>query len=613
MPTGYRGEGKHYNKALGRWEKVQKEKTFDYEEIGMDSGAFLVSFYRFYPDYFADLCRSETARYTLELPQRMMLRLDARYGEVYVTGCRGLTKTYIKLLSKMIRGILYPGITMRYNAPSQKQAAALATQAFKQIGTDYPSIAACWMVRNDRGDMFRITTAYGSEFTMYAPRGDNCNEIIGEEIAAEGGKEAFDMEKYESDILPTCRIIRTVNQKEDRTYIQLQHSYISNASSRQNRAFTVHRHNALKAMRTGEKYAGFVIDYSYITAVCSHLRNLKYIRDMKNTLTPSDWLREMCARYTGNGENPLLSDETIARSKRLLCMEERHAGDRNAIYIAAHDVSYVDGRNNAECADVVLKLTEYDDMDKRDKYRKQAVYVDSYPPPKTAYLQAQKLKKMYFKYCLNGGNASYLVVDAQNYGTEIVEELMKPSNDGTPNLCCYNHMRFSEIEQENALPVIYPMKAATRGATDADGEMIAYAQSEFEHGFVELLTANAIDGIEAYKDKHGIKSDLGDAEIMRPYKKTEELCQQISNLKAEVSGLTLKETRKSKAIQRDMWSALKYALRMAQILEGLLKKERYVKSSSWSEIFESGFTDTVQKNPYAGRRALLSLRKRGLK
>jgi hypothetical protein len=261
----------------------------------------------------------------------------------------------------------------------------------------------------------------------------------------------------------------------------------------------------------------------------------------------------------------------------------------------------------------VLKLTPYKEQYKRDKYRKQVVYADNYPPPKTAYLQAQKLKDLWLRYCFNGGETTYLVVDTWQYGTEVVEELMKPTGDGMTPLCCVNHMAFTEIEQPDALPVIYPMKAGTRGTNDADGEMIKYAQIEFEQGNVELLTSSVLDGIESYKAHHGIRDNYADGKIAMPYKQTDLLCQQIQNLRTKVSGITLKEERKSKSIQRDLWSALKYALRMAQILESDLKKDKYKPKSDWESVienFEQGY-NLQQINMANNTRAnLLSLRKR---
>lgn len=580
MPTG-----QTYSKKLGRWVKRETEKSFDYDAVDRTASAFMVSFFRWYPDYFADLCRSEDARYQLELPQRMMLRVIARYRNVYITGVRGLTKTYCLLLGRMIKGILWPGCIMRYCAPNLKQAAALATQAFHQIEKDYPILASHWQIRHDSQDSFLITTIYGSEFGMYSPRGDNNSETDAEEIGQEGN-DPFDMRRYEEDVLPACRIVRMVNGVPDPFCIQQQHIHISNACRKQNPAFYKHRAGCLKDMQTGERNEGFVMDLSWKTALLCNIRNIPYIKDQRSRLTEAAWKREMCGLYTGDSENPLIPDEKLTLSRRNLLMENRHSGDPRVIYIVSHDVSYVDDSKNAKCADVVLKLSLFDDIERRDKYRKQVVYVDNYPPPKTDYLQAQRVRSLWEKFSQDGCQATYLVVDAQAYGTGVVEELMKPSDDGRVPLCCVNHAAFQSIEQPGALPVIYPMKATVRGGMDADADMISYAQLEFDQENVELLTANILDGVEAYKDAHRIKDARYDAQIAMPYRQCELLCQQISNLQTEVSGLSLKEKRKSKALQRDIWSALKYALRMAQRLENGLKTDLYRPKTSWREKIE---------------------------
>ena len=88
--------------------------------------------------------------------------------------------------------------------------------------------------------------------------------------------------------------------------------------------------------------------------------------------------------------------------------------------------------------------------------------------------------------------------------------------------------------------------------------------------------------MEEYKKRHRIKDDYLDAEIDKPYKKTRELVGQIQNLKKVPSGAGSSEKRISKAIQRDSWSALKYALRLAQKLErkNLVKQRR---PSDWDD------------------------------
>ena len=104
MPQGY-----SYSKKQGRFVKKNTEQAFDYDAINKKSAALLVSFFRWYPDYYLDLIRSDSADHKLELLQRVILRLFARYSKTHITGCRGGTKTFLLNTEKQIEGTLYPG------------------------------------------------------------------------------------------------------------------------------------------------------------------------------------------------------------------------------------------------------------------------------------------------------------------------------------------------------------------------------------------------------------------------------------------------------------------------------------------------------------------------
>lgn len=611
MPN-YGKTKRKWSTRRGRWETVKTESAFDYDSVKRKSKEWglLISFFRFYPDYFLDLLRAKNAPYGLEFPQRLMLRIQARYQTTYITGARGITKTFVNVGGKEIDGVLYPGDTTRYYAPSQKQSAKLASQAFASFEKCYPILSKWWNKNNDRSDMFRITTNYGSEFTMYAPRGDNFHSVIAEEMTQEG-EEPFDFDGFESEVKKGHRLTRNVNGKKDRTRVQLKFNCISNASSRQNRGFTVYRANALKLMLYGEKYDGFCMDISWKSALLCNLRDIAYYKKEKATSSAEIWQREMEVKYTGLGDNPMLSDEILSRSKKLMVMENKHCGDNDCIYVVAHDVSYEEGQKNAKCADVVWKCTRYTQSSKRDKYRKQAVWVDSYKPPATEALQADKIKDLWLRFCKDGAQTTYIVVDARAVGKTVVQELMKPTNDGTPTLCCYEHCAYADIEQPHSLPVIYPLKATRAGGTDDEGQMIRYLQREWEQGNIEILTTNVLDGVESYKQFHGIKDTYQDGKIAQPYKQTEGWCEEIQNLQVKPSGASIKEERKSKAKQRDRHSAGKYGLRFISLLEDKLVKETYKAKSSWSAAIES-YNNAGYSQPQKGntRANLLSLRKR---
>lgn len=306
-------------------------------------------------------------------------------------------------------------------------------------------------------------------------------------------------------------------------------------------------------------------------------------------------MREMESRYTGADEFPVLSDEVLTDSQRLLVMETEHCckdphpklDPEEVIYIVGYDVSYEDGSKNAKCACVVLKLTRQREYLKRDRFLKQLVYIDDWPPPDQSKVQARRLKTIWNRFCYDGSQ-TYIAIDSWQYGRGVLEDLMTDLGDGLPPLCVKNHAAYAAAELPGAIPVIYPIKAGGTGVTDPDFEMLKYAQTEFEHHNVELLTLNANEGVEAYKCAHRIRDDDRDYQFAQPYQKCRELSGQIQNLKLVPSGAGMSEKRISKAIQRDSWSATKYALRLAQLIEReeLLTEIHGKNKSDWASALD---------------------------
>lgn len=574
-----------YSKEQSTFVQADVERKIDYDEMELfdeDSWGLLVSYWRAYPDKLLDLMEAENPRYTLELVQRVLIRIFFYCVHAFVTASRGFTKSFCLLLSKMLQGILYPGTTFRYAAPTKEQMAEIADEKFKAIKEQYPTLASYWVVVSNAKDSFEIRTKCGSTITISVERGSDCNGICAEEVSQEESGKAFDFERFANAVLPTARVARKVDRENDPFFPQFQKQYVTSAGRQTNPSFE-YRNMTYREMLDGKD--SICMDIPWTVAVLSGIRDVEYYNDLRGKQTPEAQLREIESIWTGTSANPVVRDSTLVESRILPIMEARHCGDREARYIIGYDVSYAEGANNAKCATAVIKLTEQKDEYKKDRFLKQLVYVIDSPPPREQMLQARQLKDRWYRYTLEGGKGTYIAIDAWQYGKGVVECLHKDLGDGLPPLCCINH-EFPELEEKGALPVIYAIKATSgygNGLHDNDGEMVRYAELEFEHRNVQLLVANLYDGIRAYKLLHHIKDDSLDPTIAIPYLKTRELCGQISNLIKKVTGTGLSEKRISNSIQRDMWSALKYGLRLAQLLEQELNGKP--RESEWQKYF----------------------------
>ena len=600
--------GKTYSKSQHKWVDTDKERKQNYDAYNADACALLVSYWRWYPDKFLDLIESENSDYSLELIQRVNLRAFCRYQNVFVTGSRGTTKTYAVFLSDLVKGVLWPGIQQAYYGPSLKQTADICAKTWKQIEKNYPMLAAMWNVVSMSSDRFVLETKFGSRISITAMRGDNIHCVTAEEAAQEETGQQFDYDQFEAVVTPAVRLLRMVGKKPDRNFPQNQFQYITSAGSQQNRAFEK-RLSAYKEMREGK--SAFAIDIPSAVSVVSGIRTISWLRKLKGDLTPDKYLREAESIWTGTSENPILKDLTLTQSKTLTMMEYSHCGNPKSIYVIGNDNSYRDGGNNAKCAYAVFRCDPKDGIE-AGTFDKKLVYVQDNPPPKEALEQARQLKAFWLRYTMKNAEPAYIAIDARAYGTSVIEFLHKDLRDGLPPLCCMNH-DYAELELPGALPVIYPIIATggfNEGVHDSDAAMIEYAEREWEHGNVQMLISNIQEGLKAYKLFHKIKTDEMDVAISYPYLKTRELCGQIGNLKKRMSGFGFTEERISKSIQRDMWSATKYAMRVIKILEDRYKAIYAQGENPWSKWSESVIHGMMNNTPVYGTRTVARVKGR---
>ena len=606
MPAEYK-----FNPHEQEWEKRKTENEIDYDALDEQAWGLLVSYWRAMPDRLLDLLEAENPTYSLGIIQRINIRAFCLYEHAFITGSRGLTKSFTSLTSKLLLGILYPGITMRYYGPSIKQMAEIASEKWEAIKRQWPNLAAHWELVANAQERFEVKTKFGSVLSITVVRGNDCNGITGEEIAQSEAGKAFDFKEFSEAILPTARVRRMVNKTPDPFFPNFQKNYITSAGQQQGEAYQ-YRCDTNREML--EKDTAILIEYPWSVAVLAGIRDANYYADLRKKMTPEAQLREIESIWTGTSENPIIRDSVLTESAIYPVMESRHCGDPKCVYVIGYDVSYADGANNAKCATSVLKCEPNQDPNKRDRYMKTFVYLTDNEPPRDQMLQARQLKDRWYRFCLEGGKTTYIALDSWQYGKAVLETLHKDLGDGLPPLCCINH-EFREIELPGAVPCIYAIKAtggygAAEGLHDPDAEMIRYAELEWEHRNVRLLIPNILDGVAAYKAKYHIKDDSLDAKIALPYIKTREMRGQIANLQKKATSYGFAEKRISKSIQRDMWSASKYALRLASILEREDLISSLQRESEWKNAFIGGYSKNAHTGEYSANLSVSNVKAR---
>ena len=553
-----------------------------------------------------DICQGENAEFENSLMNRVTKRYMARYQETFTFATRGYGKTTCLVSDKCVKGILWPGEITGYYAPSETQAAPLASKAFAGWERNVPLLAAHWRKDSDAQDHFAVSTINGSKFIMDIDRGIDTSGVVAEECAQED-KTPFNWSDFNQIVLGTNRLDHKANGVSVPSHIDSQIHYITSCSRQENESYSVYR-SVRREMDEGGN--AFAVTIPWQVPVLCRMKKINYYKMLRKKLTSEQFDRECNSHCTGSAENPIIQDNVLRASRVLKTMEDKHCGDPNVFYILGYDVSSRDHSGNALSAMSVLKCERQYDTSKWDHYRKSLVYVHDMNPPRTAREHAVLIKRRWAEYSMDGSTA-FLVVDARSYGQSVIECLHEDLHDGLPPLRTMNNdTDFAELVRPGSIPCLYAMQATSNSGRDPNSVMLDYIEREFENGNLRLLTADLSEGVKAYKLKHGIKDDTQDAKIQFPYIKTNKLCRQIGNLQKKYTSTGWIEAAISKYIPKDEWSSLLYASRIAQYLE---KDQLYAQNRSESQwekeakrmaAATSEFTVRTRTNHRQGRLAI---------
>lgn len=69
----------------------------------------LIAYYREYPDIFVDDIKGDDCPFKFRDTQRIFLRACMRHKYVYATFTRGFSKSFLAIMSLMLKAILFPG------------------------------------------------------------------------------------------------------------------------------------------------------------------------------------------------------------------------------------------------------------------------------------------------------------------------------------------------------------------------------------------------------------------------------------------------------------------------------------------------------------------------
>lgn len=178
-----------------------------------------IAFFRAYPDLFVDFMKGEDSSFHFYFYQRVFLRAAARYKYTYCTFPRAYSKSFLSMLTLMIRCILYPGAHLFVTSGGKEQSAGIIQEKVTEICSLIPAFEnELNMEKGQKGSKFqkdyvKITFKNGSWFDNIAARessrGKRRHGGVMEECVG------IDGDMLSQVIIPTMNISRNVNGERD--------------------------------------------------------------------------------------------------------------------------------------------------------------------------------------------------------------------------------------------------------------------------------------------------------------------------------------------------------------------------------------------------------------
>lgn len=536
-----------------------------------------IAFWREYPDMFIDFLQTGADG---EIPkdglkfffyQRVFLRISMRYRQVYAVFPRGYSKSFLAVLSLMIRCILYPGAKLFTAAGGKGQSASILKEKVDELCRLVPALAREIDRRPKKTQESKDKCTYvfknGSFFDNLAAnektRGSRRHAGILEECVGIDGKILQEV------LIPTMSISRKCldGTKQPDEALNKGQLYITTAG--QKNSFPYQKLIQTLVKMITEPGSAFIIGGTYKILVLLGQYEKTFVQDQKRdeTFNEAAFGREYESRWSGTVEDAFFNGEAFDRSRQIHQAEDEYSGrsTQSSYYVVSVDV----GRRGCDSVATVIKVTPQ-------------VYGEAFKSLVNIYSfsdehfedQAIKIKKLYYKY-----KARRLVMDANGLGIGLLDYMIKKQVDPItgstiPDFGVYNdeegyYKKYRTPETE--IDAIYAIKANAPINTEAH----SYVQAQLNSGKLKFLIEERVAKAKLLETKVGQNmSPEKRAERLMPYQLTDILKDEMLNLREENEGVNIILKQANKRVKKDKFSAFEYGLYYIKQEENSKRKKR---------------------------------------
>ncbi len=543
-----------------------------------------IAYWREYPDMFVDFLQTgrdgQIPKEGLKFYfyQRVFLRISLRYRQVYAVFPRGYSKSFLAVLSLMIRCILYPGAKLFTSAGGKSQAASILKEKVDELCKLVPALGRELDTRPGKTRqskdycifMFKNGSYFDNLTASEKTRGQRRHAGVIEECAS------MDGDILQEVLIPTMSISRKAldGTKVKDEALNKGQLYITTAG--QKSSFAYQKLISVLVKMITEPKSAFIIGGTYKILVLLGHYEKTFVQDQKKdeTFNEAAFGREYESRWSGTVEDAFFNGDAFDRSRQLQQAEDEYSGrsTSTSYYVVSVDV----GRRGCDSVATVVKVTPQSTGEAYKSLVNIHTFSDEHFEDQTI-----KIKRLYYKY-----KAKRLVIDGNGLGIGLLDYMVKKQIDPVtgevfPDFGIYNDeegyykkYRTNETEQE----AIYVIKATAPINTAAHSNV----QTQLNSGKLKFLVEERIAKSKLLETKVGQNMTPEQRnERLKPFKLTDILKEEMMNLREENEGVNIILKQANKRVKKDKFSSFEYALYYIREEENRKRKKKRFNAKDW--------------------------------
>lgn len=543
-------------------------------------GRQYIAYWREYPDMFVDylLEMGNPQDFKFFFYQRVFLRIAMRHQYVYAVFPRAYSKSFLSIMTLMIRCILYPKCKLFVTSGGKEQAAGIMKEKVQEICNLIPAF-------KQEIDWTRGKTLEGKDYAKYVFQNESYFDNIAARESSRGKRRhagvieecvGVDGKILSEVIIPTMNISRMCMDGSTHPEEQLNKSQLYITTAGYKNTYPYDKLIQFLVWQIVKPEKAMIMGGTYKIPVLVKLLDKNFVKDLKmdGTFNESSFAREYESKWSGTVEDAFFNSESFDRN-RILKQPEKEASGRigkGGFYVLSMDV----GRKGCDSVVCVFKVTPQP----QGVSLKQLVNIFTLSDEHFED-QCIKVKKLFYKF-----KAKRLVIDGNGLGIGLLDYLVKPqidpdTNELFPDFGVYNDedgyykkYRTQNCEQD----ALYVIKANAPINTEAH----ANAQTQLSSGKVKMLIDERVAKTKLLGTKVGQNMTPEErAEYLKPFTLTSILKEEMMNLREETEGVNIILKQANRGIRKDKFSAFEYGLYYIKHEEDNKKKKKKFNAKEW--------------------------------